>query len=103
MNTFRQGLWKHTLRIGLIGGLLTGAVGCAGLDSGQSAVGTAQPRTAEEHLVAANLYDREARSEAAATARYERRADALNTYMDPKGFRRAGLATAAQEHRRKAR
>jgi hypothetical protein len=104
MNNRWLDLWKTNLRLMLIGGALTGAIGCAtSLDSSlHAAVGTDHPLTAEEHLFAAGLYGREAQSQSEAASQYERRADTLNLHMDPKGFRRAGLITAAQEHRRKA-
>lgn len=104
MNHRWQDIWKKNLRLVLVGGALSGAIGCAtNLDSSlHAAVGTDHPLTAEEHVFAAGLYGREAQSQSEAASQYERRADTLNLYMDPKGFRRAGLITAAQERRRKA-
>lgn len=104
MNNRWQDLWKTNLRLVLVGGALSGAIGCAtNLDSSlHAAVGTDHPLTAEEHLFAASLYGREAQSQAENASQYERRADAMSPLMDTKGFRRAGLMTAAQEHRRKA-
>jgi len=104
MNNRWLNLWKTNLRLMLIGGALTGAIGCAtNLDSSlHAAVGTDHPLTAEEHLFAAGLYGREAQSQSEAASQYERRAEVVTPLMDPKGFRRAGLITAAQEHRRKA-
>ena len=104
MNNRWQDLWKTNLRLMLIGGALIGAIGCAtNLDSNlHAAIGTDHPLTAEEHLFAAGLYGREAQSQSEAASQYERRAEVVTPLMDPKGFRRAGLITAAQEHRRKA-
>ena len=104
MNNRWLGLWKTNLRLMLIGGALTGAIGCAtNLDSTlHAAIGTDHPLTAEEHLFAAGLYGREAQSRSEAASQYERRAEVVTPLMDPKGFRRAGLITAAQEQRRKA-
>jgi hypothetical protein len=87
-----------------VGAALAGAIGCAtNLDSSlHAAVGTDHPLTAEEHLFAAGLYGKEAQSQAQAASRYEDQAEAVSPLMDPKGFRRNGFMTAAQEHRRKA-
>ena len=104
MNTNRQDLWKRSIRSLLLSSVLLGAIGCTtGSDSSLfAATGSDQPLTAEQHLVAATSYDREARSQAEAAERYQQMADSLSPATDPKGFRRAGLVTAAQEHRRKA-
>jgi hypothetical protein len=104
MNTLWQNLGKANLRLLLALGMVIGAIGCAtNLDSRlHAAVATDRPITAEEHFLAAKLYDREAQSQVELASQYERRADALNPYMDTKGFRRGGLMAAAQEHRRKA-
>jgi hypothetical protein len=104
MDNVWQNLWRAGLRFVLLGGALIGTIGCAtNLDSKlYAAVGTDRPLTAEEHLVAAKLYDQEAQSQAEAATQYERRADAVSPLMDPKGFRRSGFVTAAQESRRKA-
>jgi hypothetical protein len=97
----RQDLWKKSIRSFLLSGALLGAIGCTtGNDS--SLFAADQPLTAEQHLVAATSYDQEARSQAEAAERYQRMADSLSSTTDPKGIRRAGLVTAAQEHRRKA-
>ena len=103
MKHLRQDLWTG-VRLVLSVGALVGAIGCAtNLDSNlHAAVATDRPLTAEEHFFAANMYERKAQSQAQAAVQYEQRAEALNLYMDPKGLRRAGLMTAAQEHRRNA-
>jgi hypothetical protein len=102
MNT--KDLWNKSIRSFLLSSVLLGAIGCTtGSDSSLFAVtGSDQPLTAEQHLVAASSYDLEARSQAEAAERYQQTADSLSPTTDPKGFRRAGLVTAAQEHRRKA-
>ena len=97
----RQDLWKSSMRLVLLTGVLMGGIGCT--TGNDSSLFTAnQPLTAEQHLLAATSYDREARSQAEAAERYQQMADSLSPATDPKGFRRAGLVTAAQEHRRKA-
>ena len=103
MKTLRQSLWEKSVLL-LSACALTGSIGCASnLDRAwHTAGGADRPLTAEEHLVAAGFYDREAQSQAAAATEYDQRAEALSPLMDPKGFRRSGLVTAAQEHRRKA-
>ena len=58
--------------------------------------------SADDHFAAAVVYQREAQKPADEAGRYERKAAELGQYMDPKGFRRAGLITAAQTHRREA-
>ena len=86
MNNRWQDLWKTNLRLVLVGGALSGAIGCAtNLDSSlHAAVGTDHPLTAEEHLFAASLYGREAQSQAENASQYERRADAMSPLMDTK-------------------
>src|SRR3954452_20350614 len=103
MKTLQQNLWKKTVLLLSVPALM-GSIGCtSNLDRAlHTAGGPDRPLTAEEHLVAAGLYDREAQSQAAAATQYEQRAEALSPLMDPKGFRRSGLVTAAQERRRKA-
>ncbi|MGH7233066.1 MAG: hypothetical protein ACREJU_17165 [Nitrospiraceae bacterium] len=56
--------------------------------------------TADDYFAAAFLYQQEAQKQAETAAAYERRAEALDTHVDPKGFRRAGFITTAQKHRR---
>ncbi len=104
MKTLWQDLGKANLRLLLLLGTVIGAIGCAtNVDSRlYAAVGADGPVTADEHFFAAKLYDQEAHSQTEAASQYERRVAALTPYMDPKGFRRAGLMTAAQEHRRNA-
>ena len=58
--------------------------------------------SADDHFAAAVLYQHEAQKQADEAERYERQATALGGHVDPKGFRRAGLVTAAQTHRREA-
>jgi hypothetical protein len=103
MNNRRQDL-RTSLRLLLSIGALVGAIGCAtNLDTNlHAAVQTDRPLTAEEHFVAAEMYGQKAQSQAEAASQYEQRAETVSPLMDPKGFRRAGFITAAQEHRRKA-
>jgi hypothetical protein len=58
--------------------------------------------TADDHFAAAELYHHEAQKQADEAERYEQQAAALGGHVDPKGFRRSGLITAAQTHRREA-
>jgi hypothetical protein len=104
MKILWQDLGKANLRLLLLLGTVIGMIGCTtNLDSRlHAAVGTDGPVTADEHFFAAKLYGQEAQFQTEAASQYERHLAALTPYMDPKGFRRAGLMTAAQEHRRKA-
>jgi hypothetical protein len=103
MDKVWQDLSKTSFRLVLSGGVLIGAIGCTtNLDRMHATVGTDHPLTAEEHLFAAGMYGQNAQAQAEAASQFERRADAVTPLMDTKGFRRAGLVTAAQEHRRKA-
>jgi hypothetical protein len=104
MNTNGQGLWQRSIRSLLLSGVLLGAIGCTtGSDSSLlAATESEQPLTAEQHLVVASSFNREARSQVEAAEHYQGLADSMNTATDPKGFRRAAFVTAAQEHRRKA-
>jgi|RhiMetdeSRZDD1v2_1073273.scaffolds.fasta_scaffold76873_3 hypothetical protein len=91
-----------------VGLLITfaGVTGCAA--SGQQVLPAAletrlaAQANADDHFAAAMVYQGEAQKQADEAARYERQAAAVGQYMDPKGFRRAGLITAAQTHRREA-
>ena len=99
---------RETLLAVPVGLLITfaGITGCAA--SGQlvlpAALETrlAAQGSADDHFAAAMVYQREAQKQADEAARYERHAAELSQHMDPKGFRRAGLITAAQTHRREA-
>ena len=93
--------------------ILVGAIIALGETTGCSAVGRqilsanlegrlASNGTADDHLVAAMLYQQQAEKHAETAAKFERRAAELTQLLDTKGFRRAGLITAAQEHRKKA-
>jgi len=91
-----------------VGLLMTfaGVVGCsaqgqyvlpASLESRLASQGSA-----DDHFAAAALYKDAAEQQAAEAERYEKQAAAVGEYMDPKGFRKSGLITAAQTHRREA-
>ena len=105
---------KHTLKQTLlaipVGMMMTifGATGCTAttdrvlptnLESRITDNGTG---TADDYFSAALLYQQEAQKQADKAAAYERRVEALGQHVDPKGFRRAGLITAAQEHRKES-
>ena len=81
----RQDLWKRSIRSLLLSSVLLGAIGCTtGSDSSLfAATGSDQPLTAEQHLVAATSYDREARSQAEDAERYQQMADSLSPERVP--------------------
>ena len=99
---------KETLLAVPVGLLITfaGITGCA--SSGQQVLPAALETrlaaqgSADDHFAAAMVYQREAQKQADEAARYERQVAELGQHVDPKGFRRAGLITAAQTHRREA-
>jgi len=99
---------RETLLAVPVGLLITfaGITGCAA--SGQQVLPAALETrlaaqgSADDHFAAAMVYQREAHKQADEAARYEQHAAELGQHMDPKGFRRAGLITAAQTHRREA-
>lgn len=58
--------------------------------------------TADDHLAAAQLYQRHAQELEADAAAYARQGEAITPLEDTKGFRRSALKTAAQERQRQA-
>src|SRR5438067_427562 len=103
--THHRGTVRNTLLAVPVGLLITfaGAAGCAA-SSQQVLPAALESRlatqgSADDHFDAAMLYQREAQRQADEAERYERQAAKLDPYIDPKGFRRAGLMTAAQTHR----
>lgn len=99
---------RQTLLAVPVGLLMTfaGIVGCsaqghqvlpASLESRLASQGSA-----DDHFAAAAVYQDAAHKQAAEAERYEKQAAAVGQYMDPKGFRKSGLITAAQTHRREA-
>ncbi len=57
---------------------------------------------ADDHMLAAMLYQQEAQRLQTEATRYEQEAAAIDPLEDPKGFRRNGLLTAAQRSRTQA-
>ena len=99
---------KHSLLAIPVGAMIVmlGATGCSALNERVLPANLesrmAEGATADDHFAAAMLYQQEAQKQAEQAAAYEKRVDALAQHVDPKGFRRAGLITAAQEHRKEA-
>lgn len=58
--------------------------------------------TAEDHLAAALLYQKQAHRLELEAERYEQEAAMIGPYEDPKGFRRSALKIAAQRCRKEA-
>jgi hypothetical protein len=55
--------------------------------------------SADDHMAAAMLYQSKAKQLEVEADRYEAEASKIGPHEDPKGFRRGGLKTAAQEKR----
>jgi len=58
--------------------------------------------TADDHVAAAMLYQRESQRLQAEASKYEQTAAAIGPLEDPKGFRRSGLIQTAESLRAKA-
>jgi hypothetical protein len=58
--------------------------------------------TADDHLMAARLYQDKAQALTAEAIQYETAVSKIGRYDDPKGFRRAALTMGAQEKRHEA-
>lgn len=78
---------------------LLGLIGCSSVSATQPEGMLASNANADDHMAAAMLYQSKAQELAAEADRYETEASKLGPYVDPKGFRRGGLMTAAQEKR----
>lgn len=81
---------------------LLGLIGCTGVFATQVESTLGPNAGADDHMAAAMLYQTKAQQLAAEADRYEAEASKIGPYEDPKGFRRAGLRTAAQEKRGEA-
>ena len=81
---------------------LLGLIGCGGVFATQPEDLVASNANADDHMAAAMLYQSKARQLSAEADRYEAEVLKIGPYEDPKGFRRAGLTTAAQEKRGEA-
>ncbi len=80
--------------------------GCAvageGILPGQLESRIAKDGTADDHLAAALLYQKEAQRAQAEANKYAKAAASIKPIEDPKGFRRGALLTAAQTHEKYA-
>jgi hypothetical protein len=109
MRRIWQKITTKQILLPMLGGVMLaigGTTGCSAL-SEQVLPANLEGRvasngTAEDHLAAASLYQQRAQSQEARAATYERLAAALSVHEDPKGIRRSGLRTAAQERRQDA-
>ncbi|MGH7233761.1 MAG: hypothetical protein ACREJU_20730 [Nitrospiraceae bacterium] len=104
-----QSLTMKQALLGISAGMMLaffGATGCSAMNERVLPTNLetriAESGTADDYFAAALLYQQEAQKQAEKAGAYERRAEGLNQHVDPKGFRRAGLITAAQEHRKEA-
>jgi len=92
-------------RVSAIGGfmlLCAGLFGCSGI-SPQVASANQGTIGSDARHTTAQWYCEQAEANHAEAARYEQRAASLTGYVDPKGFVRNGMLTAAQTYRAKAR
>lgn len=92
-------------RVSVLGGVMllcAGLFGCSGISPqvASATQGTIEP---DAQHTTAQWYCEQAEANHAEAARYERRAASLSGYVDPKGFVRNGMLTAAQTYRAKAR
>ncbi len=90
--------------VAMLGGVAlfcAGLIGCSGIPAQATPVIQTE-RGIEEAQAPAQSYYRQAEAERERAATYERRADSLGQYEDPKGFVRSGLRIAASTHRAKA-
>lgn len=78
---------------------LLGLIGCSGVAATELDSALASNESADDHMAAATLYQSKAEQLAAEADRYEAEASKIGPHEDPKGFRRRGLITAAQEKR----
>jgi hypothetical protein len=93
--------WPGTV-IGGAALLCTGLLGCSGIAHEQPSV-IQQAVGTQDHQAAAQAYHQQAEVERTKAEALEHRAESLGDYVDPKGFVRSGLLTAAQSHRAKAK
>ncbi|MGA6826941.1 hypothetical protein ACO9S2_04915 [Nitrospira sp. NS4] len=86
-----------------IGGLLATSwalAGCAEMGAAQVANQVGAPATAEDHLAAALMYEKQAQQLELEALKFEEETARITTYEDPKGFRRSALRIAAQRCRK---
>src|SRR3954470_11791883 len=76
---------------------LLGLTGCSTVLPATLEDKLASNATADDHLAAARLYQKEARELNAEAAQFETAVSKIGRYEDTKGFRRAALMAAAQE------
>ena len=100
-NILRLGNWRAAVMGGIVL-FCAGLFGCSGV-SAQATGGTNDTIGAQAQHTTAQSYCDQAEANHAEAARYERRAASLVGYVDPKGFVRSGMLTAAQTYRAKAR
>ncbi|TKB81754.1 MAG: hypothetical protein E8D44_13405 [Nitrospira sp.] len=92
-------------RAAVMGGIIlfcAGLFGCSGIAS-QATAGTQETIRPQAQHTTAQWYCDQAEANYAEAVTYERRAASLAGYVDPKGFVRNGMLTAAQTYRAKAR
>lgn len=76
--------------------------GCAEMGASHVATPAGTPVTAEDHLSAALMYQKQAQQLDLEALKFDDEHARITTYEDPKGFRRNALKTAAQRCRKEA-
>ena len=74
--------------------------GCAEMGISHVATQVGTPATADDHLNAALMYDKQAQQLELEALKFEAENARITTYEDPKGFRRSALKIAAQRCRK---
>ena len=82
--------------------MLLGLTGCSSVLPDQLQGKLDANGSADDHMVAAMLYQNEAKRLDAEADRYEQRLASIGASADPKGFHRESLRIAAEESRRAA-
>ncbi len=98
--TFNKSIFGALAMLPLVG-LLTLA-GCGAVLPETLEEKLASTPTADDHLMAARLYQDKAQALTAKAVEFETAVSKIGRYDDPKGFRRAALTMGAQENRQEA-
>ena len=88
----------------MLTGTVVGTTGCSAFNQRELPVDlasrvTGEAGTADDHMTAALLYLQEAKKVHTQAEQYQAVASTIRPIEDPKGIRRGGLMTAAQERR----
>ena len=98
--TFNKSIFGALAMLPLVG--LLNFAGCGAVLPETLEEKLASTPTADDHLIAARLYQDKAQALTAEAIQYETAVSKIDRYDDTKGFRRAALTMAAQEKRHDA-